>query len=143
MTEEIAKWIGDCELRYGRPRHPQSQGLVEKGNGSITAMLASMKASSDKPQQFKWSDNLPKVMFNMNTDYHSSIRTTAFRAVFGIEHNTGDKKTTTNIEDSLTRDSYDRVVKRGDQDLVTEDKDDSRLDEDLKMAIMKLSQVAA
>ena len=92
MVEEIGNWIGDCELRYGRPRHPQSQGLVEQANGSITAMLCEMRASSERPSKFKWSDHLPKVMFNLNTDYHSRIRTTAFKAVFGIEYNTGDKK---------------------------------------------------
>ena len=113
MVQEVRNWMGDCELRYGRPRHPQSQGLVEQANGSITDMLASMKASSDNPSQFKWSDSLPKVIFNLNTDYHSSIRTTALRAVFGMDHNAGGKKTTTNIEDdSLTFDSYDRLVKK-------------------------------
>ena len=72
-----------------------------------------MRAFSERPSKFKWSDHLPNVMFNFNTDYHSSIRTTAFKAVFGIEHNTGDKKTITNIEeDSLTFDSYDRLVKK-------------------------------
>ena len=87
MAEEIDNWIGDCELRYGRPRHPQSQDLVEQSNGTITTMLASMRASSERPSKFKWSDHLPKVMFNMNID----------RLV---------------KRDDLTFDSYDRIVSR-------------------------------
>ena len=72
-----------------------------------------MKASHSNPSAFKWSDALPKVMFNLNTDYHSSIRTTAFKAVYGMDHNTGSKKAITNIEEnSLTLDSYDRLIKR-------------------------------
>ena len=36
----VTKWEGDCELRYGRPRHPQTQGLVKQANGTAEKMLA-------------------------------------------------------------------------------------------------------
>ena len=35
MEEEINNWVGDCKLRYGRPRHPQTQGLVEQRNSTV------------------------------------------------------------------------------------------------------------
>ena len=90
--QEINRWVGECELRYGRPRHPQSQGLVEQGNGSITSMLASMKASSNTPSSFSWSWALPQVMYNLNTDHHTNLKTTPFDVIFGQPPNNGDKK---------------------------------------------------
>ena len=40
MVDLVKKWDGDCKLVYGRPRHPQSQGLVEQSNGTIERMIA-------------------------------------------------------------------------------------------------------
>ena len=31
-----------CRVTYGRPRHPQTQGLVEQGNATMSKMLGSM-----------------------------------------------------------------------------------------------------
>ena len=64
MVKLIESWDGDCKMIYGRPRHPQSQGLVEQANGTMEKMIAAMIA------QFK-SNNLvsflPKIMYNFNT----------------------------------------------------------------------------
>ena len=78
-------------------------------------MLVDMKMSSAKPSQFIWSHALPKVMFNMNTDFHSNLKTSAFDFVFGQASNTGKKKVITELDNSSvsdTFDSYDRAVKK-------------------------------
>ncbi|CAF1137190.1 unnamed protein product [Brachionus calyciflorus] len=42
MLSLIESWDGNCKIIHGRPRHPQSQGLVEQGNGTLERMIASM-----------------------------------------------------------------------------------------------------
>ena len=69
MLDLIKGWEGSCKTVHGRPRHPQSQGLVEQSNGTMEKMIAAMIA------QFKdndWVNYLPKIMFNMNTQRSSS-----------------------------------------------------------------------
>jgi hypothetical protein len=66
----IKKWEGDCKMIHGRPRHPQSQGLVEQANGTMERMIASYES------QFKdndWEEFLPLIMYNLNTQQHSGI----------------------------------------------------------------------
>ena len=33
-------WPGEITIINGKPRHPQSQGLIEKGNSTVEEMLA-------------------------------------------------------------------------------------------------------
>ena len=42
FVSEICKWDGDCQIIYGRPRHPQSQGLVEQANGTVETRISSL-----------------------------------------------------------------------------------------------------
>ena len=46
----LERWDGDCKVIHGRPRHPQSQGLVEQSNGTMGKMIAAMML------QFKTND---------------------------------------------------------------------------------------
>jgi hypothetical protein len=38
----------DCTLVHGKPRHPQSQGSVERGNADIKDMLESLVDLNDQ-----------------------------------------------------------------------------------------------
>lgn len=42
MTILLKSWDGNCKIIHGRPRYPQSQGLVEQANGTLERILASM-----------------------------------------------------------------------------------------------------
>ena len=42
MANLIESWDGECTLIHGRPRHPQTQGLVEQANGTMERMIAAM-----------------------------------------------------------------------------------------------------
>lgn len=55
---------------HGRPRHPQSQGLVEQANGTLERMISSMMAQEARKD---WVNLLPKIQYNLNTQHHSCI----------------------------------------------------------------------
>jgi hypothetical protein len=39
VIKELKDWWPDCCIVHGKPRHPQSQGSVERGNADIKDML--------------------------------------------------------------------------------------------------------
>ncbi len=69
VLDLVKNWDGSCKIIYGRPRHPQSNGLVEQANGTMERMIASMIAQF---QNNNWVDFIPKIMYNMNTQISSS-----------------------------------------------------------------------
>ena len=60
--------LGKCKIIHGRPRHPQSQGLIEQSNGTMKVMLVSILLEEKTDN---WPSLLPKIMFNLNTQKHS------------------------------------------------------------------------
>ena len=68
MIALLNNWEGDVTHIFGRPRHPQSQGLVEQSNGTVQRMLNSMMV---RFQTDNWVKLLPKCMFNLNTQIAS------------------------------------------------------------------------
>ncbi len=64
VIELLKSWDGNVTHIFGRPRHPQSNGLVEQANGTVQRMLNSMMAQFATTN---WVKLLPKVMFNLNT----------------------------------------------------------------------------
>ena len=68
MLSLIESWDGNCKIVHGRPRHPQSQGLVEQGNGTLERMIAAMMTQFDTNN---WVKLLPKIMCNLNTQESS------------------------------------------------------------------------
>ena len=105
----IKSWYGDCTIRYGRPRHPQSQGLVEQANGTTQRMIASLikeheitVTAGDEVRSIleggSWPNLLPRIMYNLNTQMGSSIKKTPYEIAFSQEPNMGTIKQC-NIED--------------------------------------------
>ena len=61
MIDLIKKWDGDCKCVYGRPKNPQSQGLIEQDNKTVENMIA------DILEQWKtkeWSKLLTRIQLN-------------------------------------------------------------------------------
>jgi hypothetical protein len=94
MYELINRWDGECKVVYGRPRHPQSQGLVEQANGTMENMItAGMEQFSTK----EWTKLLPVIQFNLNTSKSSSTKFMPFEITFNKLPNVGNKKITQNV----------------------------------------------
>lgn len=53
---------------HGRPRHPQSQGLVEQANGTLEKMI---RAMCEQFRTNNWVSLLPRIQFNLNTQRSS------------------------------------------------------------------------
>ncbi|CAF1445148.1 unnamed protein product [Didymodactylos carnosus] len=68
-----------CFVR-GRPRHPQSQGCVERANGILTVALGKWMSTNNSD---RWSEGLLSVVYGINTRISSVTKTTPFEVMFG------------------------------------------------------------
>lgn len=57
----LSTWPGQVQLVSGRPRHPQSQGLVEQAHYTMERMI-SAKVVESKSKCPPWSDWLPHIV---------------------------------------------------------------------------------
>ena len=63
----LDKWNPDVTVINGRPRHSQSQGLVERGNREVEKKLTNMKNEAGiTGDKYPWASWLSECMFNMN-----------------------------------------------------------------------------
>ncbi|CAF1317352.1 unnamed protein product, partial [Rotaria sp. Silwood1] len=73
MMEHLLKRLGITHL-YATPYHPQTNGQIERFNSTMDAKIAALS----NQYRSDWDDNLPFVIFNYNTSYHSTIKTIPF-----------------------------------------------------------------
>jgi hypothetical protein len=92
--EFVAKVITDLTKIWpslliinGRPRHPQSQGLVERSNSVVRQLLGKWFSTNNS---IDWPSGLVTVMFAINTSIAKSTNKTPFEVVFGQHPRTED-----------------------------------------------------
>lgn len=61
IAEVISTWPGQVQLVSGRPRHPQSQGLVEQAHYTLERMI-SAKAMESGSKSPPWTSWLPYIV---------------------------------------------------------------------------------
>ena len=61
LSKVVQQWPGKVQLISGRPRHPQSQGLVEQAHHTLERMIAA-KVLESKQQRPTWSKWLPHII---------------------------------------------------------------------------------
>jgi hypothetical protein len=69
----------DCVIVHGRPRHPQSQGIIERSNQDIENMLRACMVNNNSK---KWSIGLEFVQFQKNCSHHRVIGRSPYKALF-------------------------------------------------------------
>ncbi|XP_076037988.1 uncharacterized protein LOC143023355 [Oratosquilla oratoria] len=82
----FSRWGGKTAFVNGRPRHSQSQGLVERGNQIVDKRIAAMKQEEkvdDDAVQYPWASWLPRIQFSMNCTKHETIQDAPYHVVFG------------------------------------------------------------
>ena len=73
-------WPG-CKIVHGKPRHPQSQGSVERVNKEIKKVLGSLMREAKEDY---WLYFVPLVLHSINTSPHSTLEyLTLYRVLFG------------------------------------------------------------
>ncbi|XP_066971895.1 KRAB-A domain-containing protein 2-like [Macrobrachium rosenbergii] len=92
-TEFTAEVITELKLFWprlvmvhGKPRHPQSQGSVERANGDIKDMLVAWMGDNDTND---WSIGIKFVQFQKNSSFHSGIGRAPYTAMFGCDAKVG------------------------------------------------------
>ncbi|XP_064083051.1 KRAB-A domain-containing protein 2-like [Macrobrachium nipponense] len=92
-TEFTAEVITELKLFWprlvmvhGKPRHPQSQGSVERANGDIKDMLVAWMGDNDTND---WSIGIKFVQFQKNSSFHSGIGRAPHTAMFGCDAKVG------------------------------------------------------
>ena len=58
IKRTIACWPGTCKLINGRPRHPRSQGCIEKVNDSLVKQIMMLRQSTSQNCWVSW---LPRI----------------------------------------------------------------------------------
>lgn len=85
ITELKTLWP-DCVIVHGRPRHPQSQGSIERSNQDIENMLRAWMVDNNSK---KWSIGLEFVQFQKNCSHHRVIGRSPYKALFGSDPKIG------------------------------------------------------
>ena len=78
FTTLATKWP-KIKIVHGKPRHPESQGAVERANRDIKdGLFGKMHDNNDHC----WVKYLRWVQWDHNTSYHAAIRMTPYEAVY-------------------------------------------------------------
>ena len=85
ITELKAVWP-DLTIVHGKPRHPQSQGSVERANGDLKDMLIAWLADNNTQD---WTAGIKFVQFQKNSAHHSGTKCSPYSAMFGCEARVG------------------------------------------------------
>ena len=79
VIEDIKKLWPDVIIIHGRPRHPQSQGLIERGNGDLQLKLGKWMDTNGE----NWSKGLKFVIHTINTSVSRITSKSPYEVVFG------------------------------------------------------------
>lgn len=99
---ELTSLWPELKLVHGKPRHSQSQGSVERANQDIENMIGCWLKDN---KSTNWSEGLRYVQFMKNRAYHSGIKQSPYKAMFGIEPRVG--LSTTSLPPELINDIQD------------------------------------
>ena len=72
-------WPG-LKIVHGRPRHPQSQGSVERANAEVSKLVRLCKEEAGG----SWVKALPRAQLKLNMNYHSGIKCSPIEALYGL-----------------------------------------------------------
>jgi len=98
IIENLHEMWPESKIVHGRPRHPQSQGSIERSNQDVENMLRAWMADTGSK---RWSVGLSFVQWQKNSSYHRIIGRSPYKALFGCDPKLG--LTTSNIPLALTR----------------------------------------
>jgi hypothetical protein len=100
VIKELMELWPTLKLINGRPRHPQSQGLVERANGILQQKLGKWKENTGRSD---WSFGLKFVISAMNNSWCRSHKKTPYELVYGDK----PRSNCTLIDELFAKNIYD------------------------------------
>ncbi len=73
MKEMLTAEFPDVKVIKSRPRHPQTNGLIERGNGALESRIMAWKLETKRED---WAYALPMIIFWRNAEHSRTINTT-------------------------------------------------------------------
>jgi hypothetical protein len=81
IEERLGNLWPNLNVIHGRPRYPQSQGMIERANGVIEKKIARWM---DTYKQTNWTSILGRVIYTMNCEVSRTTKERPYKLVFGI-----------------------------------------------------------
>lgn len=137
IIQELTSLWPTCKIVNGRPRHPASQGSVERSNQDVEAMLRAWLIDNDTKN---WAIGSYFVQFQKNSSFHRTIKRSSYKALFGTEPKTGLQSSHIPkelLEKLVTEEDLDLLLNQQDHDIIStpvaslEDNNDASTSEDL------------
>ena len=94
------------ELRNSLPYRPQTNGAVERVNGTLKRAIQSYLADHDTKV---WYDALPRIVMSYNTSRHSTTKRRPVEVLYAVEHK--DNLLRTLVKENIQA-AADRMVQR-------------------------------
>ena len=118
LNERVLKQIWpELKVVTGRPRHPQTQGSVERANGDIVSMLRCWLKDNNAVD---WAQGLGYVQLMKNSAFNRTIGCSPYKAVFGHDQRMNISAYTPPIRDLLGEEDEEEE----EEDVVMNDDDD-------------------
>src|SRR6201996_9501072 len=90
VINELKSLWPELLIVHGKPRHPQSQGSVERLNCDSKDILITWLGDNNSVD---WSAGLKFVQFSKNTSHHSGFKQSPYQALFGCTPRVGLRST--------------------------------------------------
>lgn len=90
IINELKNLWPELKIVHGRPRHPQSQGSVERANGEVKKLLGVWIRET---KCTKWAQGIKFVQFQYNKSHNRGTKNNPFKTLFGIDAPIGLKAT--------------------------------------------------
>lgn len=117
--EKIVKDYGG-ELIHGKARHSQSQGSIERANRDVQNILTILMRRRNST---KWSDLLPEVQLMKNSRFHSGIKSSPYKALFGVESVYDDIELNRELQELKEKEKCELEVDSDDEMMPDSEKD--------------------
>lgn len=85
IKEMVLLWP-ECKIVHERPRHPQSQGSVERSNQDVEQML---RIWMEEHKNIHWSIGCYFVQWQKNTSLHRIIGRSPYKSLYGADPKIG------------------------------------------------------
>ncbi|XP_066984700.1 KRAB-A domain-containing protein 2-like [Macrobrachium rosenbergii] len=114
VIQELASLWPELILVNGRPRHPQSQGSIKRGNEDMKLKLMAWIRDNNCA---KWSYGVRFVQWAMNSSYHEAIKMTPYQALTGNKPRCGLKS---NLPDAFISKIWSGIEEEEELERLTE-----------------------